>query len=64
MLNTDASFHTSDARYAYILRNHRGQILQLGTGPLTNVQTAEHVEAMALWWSFSHIQALWTHPLS
>lgn len=63
MLNTDASFSNTGASYAYILRNHHGRILQSGTGPLLNVQSAEHAEVMALWWSFSHIQAFWGSPL-
>lgn len=63
-LNTDASFLSTKARYGFVLRNHDGQILKSGSGPLLHATSAEHAEVLALRNSLEAISEFWSQGFS
>lgn len=52
MLRVNASFDSSGAGYGFVLRDHKGNALLSGAGPLHGVLSALRAEVLSLWTSF------------
>lgn len=54
--NVDVAFKDGCARFGFVLKNARGDLVLAGGGKLDDVSTAAHAELLAMWNSFVLVQ--------